>query len=83
MASANPFNPALWEPVEGFEFTDITYHRARHVPAVRVAINRPEVRNAFRPKTVDELYPVSYTHLDVYKRQPAAPRTAPPDGTWR
>jgi len=56
MASANPFNPALWEPVEGFEFTDITYHRARHVPAVRVAINRPEVRNAFRPKTVDELY---------------------------
>ncbi len=56
MPSANPFKPELWEPVEGFEFTDITYHRARAVPAVRVAINRPEVRNAFRPHTVDELY---------------------------
>lgn len=40
----------------GFEFTDITYHRAREVPAVRIAFDRPEVRNAFRPRTVDELY---------------------------
>ncbi|MGJ6980490.1 1,4-dihydroxy-2-naphthoyl-CoA synthase [Aestuariimicrobium soli] len=53
---SNPFDPTLWEPVEGFEFTDITYHRAKHVPAVRIAIDRPEVRNAFRPHTVDELY---------------------------
>ncbi|OYN89202.1 1,4-dihydroxy-2-naphthoyl-CoA synthase [Parenemella sanctibonifatiensis] len=45
----------LWEPVPGFEFTDITYHRAKQVPAVRIAFNRPEVRNAFRPQTVDEL----------------------------
>lgn len=50
-----PFDPELWEAVDGFEFTDITYHRAKHVPAVRVAIDRPEVRNAFRPHTVDEL----------------------------
>jgi len=50
------FDPSAWEPVPGFEFTDITYHRAREVPAVRVAFNRPEVRNAFRPHTVDELY---------------------------
>jgi naphthoate synthase len=64
MASANPFTPELWEPVPGFEFTDITYHRARHVPAVRVAIDRPEVRNAFRPGTVDELY----TALDHARR---------------
>ncbi len=56
MASANPFKPDLWEPVAGFDFTDITYHRAKDVPAVRVAFNRPEVRNAFRPHTVDELY---------------------------
>ncbi len=56
MASENPFHPELWEPVPGFAFTDITYHRAREVPAVRVAFNRPEVRNAFRPHTVDELY---------------------------
>ena len=52
----NPFKPELWEPVEGFDFTDITYHRAKHVPAVRIAFDRPEVRNAFRPHTVDELY---------------------------
>ncbi|MBI4900176.1 MAG: 1,4-dihydroxy-2-naphthoyl-CoA synthase, partial [Actinobacteria bacterium] len=29
----NPFQPELWEPVEGFELSDITYHRAKHVPA--------------------------------------------------
>ncbi|MDU7360317.1 MAG: 1,4-dihydroxy-2-naphthoyl-CoA synthase [Propionibacteriaceae bacterium] len=52
----NPFKPELWDPVEGFEFTDITYHRAKHVPAVRIAFDRPDVRNAFRPHTVDELY---------------------------
>ena len=53
---SNPFKPELWEPVEGFDFNDITYHRAKHVPAVRIAFDRPEVRNAFRPHTVDELY---------------------------
>ncbi|RRD45681.1 1,4-dihydroxy-2-naphthoyl-CoA synthase [Tessaracoccus sp. OH4464_COT-324] len=52
----NPFKPELWEPVAGFDFTDITYHRAKKVPAVRIAFDRPEVRNAFRPHTVDELY---------------------------
>jgi len=51
-----PFHPEDWDEVPGFEFTDITYHRAKRVPAVRVAIDRPEVRNAFRPHTVDELY---------------------------
>ncbi len=50
------FDSTAWEPVAGFEFTDITYHRARRVGAVRVAFDRPEVRNAFRPHTVDELY---------------------------
>jgi naphthoate synthase len=50
------FDPSAWEPVAGFDLTDITYHRALDVGAVRVAFNRPEVRNAFRPHTVDELY---------------------------
>ena len=50
------FNPELWNAVEGFEFEDITYHRAKHQGTVRIAFNRPECRNAFRPKTVDELY---------------------------
>ena len=53
---SNPWQPERWRPVDGFDFTDITYHRAVDVPAVRVAFNRPEVRNAFRPHTVDELY---------------------------
>jgi naphthoate synthase len=49
------FDPDAWSAVAGFEFTDITYHRARDHGTVRVAFNRPEVRNAFRPHTVDEL----------------------------
>ncbi len=50
------FDASSWEEVPGFEFTDITYHRASRVGAVRVAFDRPEVRNAFRPHTVDELH---------------------------
>jgi naphthoate synthase len=51
------FDPTAWRPIPGFEdFTDITYHRAVDQGAVRVAFNRPEIRNAFRPQTVDELY---------------------------
>jgi naphthoate synthase len=50
------FDPARWREVEGFDFTDITYHRAVDQGTVRIAFDRPEVRNAFRPSTVDELY---------------------------
>ena len=50
------FDASAWRKVEGFDFTDITYHRAVEHGTVRVAFNRPEVRNAFRPRTVDELY---------------------------
>jgi naphthoate synthase len=50
------FDSSAWDEVPGFEFADITYHRARETGVVRVAFNRPEVRNAFRPHTVDELY---------------------------
>ncbi len=50
------FDASKWHAVEGFDFTDITYHRANDVAAVRIAFNRPEVRNAFRPHTVDELF---------------------------
>ena len=45
-----------WEVVSGFEFSDVTYHRATDVGAVRIAFDRPAVRNAFTPHTVDELY---------------------------
>ena len=51
------FDPAAWHPIAGFEdLVDITYHRAVDQGTVRVAFNRPEIRNAFRPQTVDELY---------------------------
>ncbi|WP_146899443.1 1,4-dihydroxy-2-naphthoyl-CoA synthase [Cellulomonas aerilata] len=60
------FDPTRWRTVAGFEdLTDLTYHRGverhddgseRDLPVVRVAFDRPEVRNAFRPHTVDELY---------------------------
>ena len=51
------FDPDGWVPVAGFDdLIDITYHRAVDTGAVRIAFDRPEVRNAFRPHTVDELH---------------------------
>ena len=50
------FDASIWQQVPGFEKqTDITYHQHNSMGVVRIAFNRPEVRNAFRPKTVDEL----------------------------
>lgn len=50
------FDASIWNTVPGFEnLTDVTYHRHNSLGIVRVAFNRPEVRNAFRPQTVDEL----------------------------
>ena len=61
---SDTFDPSQWEAVPGFELTDLTYHRRRAVAGrphaesgvVRIAFDRPEVLNAFRPHTVDELY---------------------------
>jgi len=51
------FDAKAWKEVPGFtDLTDITYHRAVDQGTVRIAFNRPEVRNAFRPNTVDELF---------------------------
>src|SRR3546814_15517947 len=52
------FDADAWDAVPGFDLQDITYHRAKAHGTVRVAFDRPEVRNAFRPSTVDELYRV-------------------------
>ena len=50
------FDARAWQEVAGFEdLTDLTYHRAREHGTVRVAFDRPDVLNAFRPHTVDEL----------------------------
>ena len=50
------FSSELWTEIDAYNFSDITYHRAKDQGTVRIAFNRPEVRNAFRPTTVDELY---------------------------
>ncbi|GAA0424379.1 1,4-dihydroxy-2-naphthoyl-CoA synthase [Leifsonia naganoensis] len=51
------FDPTQWVEAPGFGgLTDITYHHDVSGRIARVAFNRPEVRNAFRPHTVDELY---------------------------
>ena len=50
------FDADAWDAVPGFDdLTDLTYHRARAHGTVRVAFDRPDVLNAFRPHTVDEL----------------------------
>ncbi|HKE73540.1 MAG TPA: 1,4-dihydroxy-2-naphthoyl-CoA synthase [Acidimicrobiales bacterium] len=79
------FDADAWDEVPGFELTDITYHRARDVGAVRIAFDRPEVRNAFRPHSVDELYRV----LDHARQTPdvgcvllTGNGPSPRDGGW-
>jgi naphthoate synthase len=85
VAVSEIFDPSAWRPVEGFDFVDITYHRAVDTGAVRIAFDRPEVRNAFRPGTVDELYRA----LDHARQTPdvgcvllTGNGPAPKDGVW-
>ena len=50
------FDASRWAEVPGFgDLTDITYHLDTTGRVARIAFDRPEVRNAFRPHTVDEL----------------------------
>lgn len=57
MTVSEIFDESAWAEVAGFgALTDITYHHDVSGRIARVAFNRPEVRNAFRPHTVDELY---------------------------
>src|ERR1044072_9124550 len=50
------FDPAQWDDGPGFDdLTDLTYHRAKEHGTVRVAFDRPDVLNAFRPHPVGEL----------------------------
>ena len=79
------FNPDLWTAVPGFDFKDITYHRANDQGTVRIAFNRPEVRNAFRPQTVDELF-VALDHARMWSDVGCVLLTgngpSPKDGGW-
>ena len=93
-APSELFDPARWRTVEGFGFGDITYHRAvgrdpdgtvTDLPTVRIAFNRPEVRNAFRPRTVDELYTAldhARTTSDVGCVLLTGNGPSPRDGGW-
>ena len=80
------FDEGYWATVPGFEhLTDVTYHLARDGHTARVAFNRPEVRNAFRPHTVDELAHV----LDHVRVNPSVGVVlltgngpSPKDGGW-
>jgi naphthoate synthase len=79
------FEPNAWKQVSGFDFRDITYHRSIDSGTVRIAFNRPEVRNAFRPQTVDELY----VALDHARQTPdvgcvllTGNGPSPKDGGW-
>ena len=80
------FDAAAWREVPGFEgLTDITYHHSTDGRIARVAFDRPEVRNAFRPQSVDELYAA----LDDARQNPAigvvlltGNGPSPKDGGW-
>ena len=80
------FDAAIWREVPGFDaLTDITYHRHVDLGMVRIAFNRPEVRNAFRPKTVDELA-AALEHARVDSKVGVVLLTgngpSPKDGGW-
>jgi naphthoate synthase len=80
------FDPTAWRAVPGFEeLTDLTYHRAVDHGTVRIAFDRPEVRNAFRPHTVDELLRVlehARTSSDVGCVILTGNGPSPKDGGW-
>jgi len=79
------FDPKRWEPVDGFSFTDITYHRSVESGTVRIAFHRPEVRNAFRPHTVDELFTAldhARMQIDVGCVLITGNGPSPKDGGW-
>ncbi|GAA2075580.1 1,4-dihydroxy-2-naphthoyl-CoA synthase [Microbacterium hatanonis] len=61
------FDAAVWQPTTAdARYTDITAHTSLDGRIARIAFDRPEVRNAFRPHTVDELHHA----LDVARQDP-------------
>ena len=80
------FDESAWREVPGFEqLTDLTYHRAVEHGTVRIAFDRPEIRNAFRPHSVDELLSVlehARTSSDVGCVLLTGNGPSPKDGGW-
>ena len=86
MSVSELFDEAEWMPAPGSEaYTDITSHVSNDGRIARIAFDRPEVRNAFRPHTVDELYRA----LDIARQDPrigvvllTGNGPSPKDGGW-
>ena len=86
MTVSELFDPGEWMPAPGADaYTDITAHISRDGRIARIAFDRPEVRNAFRPRTVDELYRA----LDDARQDPrigvvllTGNGPSPKDGGW-
>jgi naphthoate synthase len=80
------FDQKLWHSVAGFEeLNDISYHRHNTLGVVRIGFSRPEVRNAFRPQTVDELYQTlehARSSSDVGVVLLTGNGPSPKDGVW-
>jgi naphthoate synthase len=82
------FDEDEWMPAPGApegDYTDITSHISKDGRIARIAFDRPEVRNAFRPHTVDELYRA----LDLARQDPrigvvllTGNGPSPKDGGW-
>ncbi|MBC7632131.1 1,4-dihydroxy-2-naphthoyl-CoA synthase [Aeromicrobium sp.] len=86
MTVSETFDPSAWQEVDGFDgLNDLTYHRSVEHGTVRIAFDRPEVRNAFRPQTVDELLNVlehARTSSDVGCVLLTGNGPSPKDGGW-
>ncbi|MBD3940333.1 1,4-dihydroxy-2-naphthoyl-CoA synthase [Microbacterium sp. NEAU-LLC] len=88
MSVSELFDEDLWMPAAGAPdggYTDITSHVSSDGRIARIAFDRPEVRNAFRPHTVDELYRA----LDIARQDPrigvvllTGNGPSPKDGGW-
>ncbi|CAN5541066.1 1,4-dihydroxy-2-naphthoyl-CoA synthase [soil metagenome] len=86
MSVSELFDENEWMPAPGSEaYTDITAHVSSDGRIARIAFDRPEVRNAFRPHTVDELYRA----LDIARQDPrigvvllTGNGPSPKDGGW-
>ncbi|MGL4257511.1 MAG: 1,4-dihydroxy-2-naphthoyl-CoA synthase [Microbacterium sp.] len=80
------FDEDEWMPAPGADrYTDVTSHVSKDGRIARIAFDRPEVRNAFRPHTVDELYRA----LDAARQDPrigvvllTGNGPSPKDGGW-
>lgn len=79
------FDPKVWEVAADPSWVDVTYHIAKDGRTARIAFNRPEVLNAFRPQTVDELY-MALEHARTQSRVGCVLLTgngpSPKDGKW-